>query len=242
MANTFKLVIFDLGNVVINFDYWRAVNKITKFTPLHPESPAFKSGDEWQIKIKSSRKPHLLRWGVTGFTVKRPEEIFQLFFDSDLTGLFEEGKISPQDFYLRVKDLLNSPISYEEFLLIWNEIFFVTADNLEVHKIIKNLKRSYFLTMISNIDTLHHHYLKENFAIFGQFDKIILSYEVGLRKPQPIIYQMALDAAGAKPAEAIYTDDRLELVESARKLGIKSFHFQGAGILKGNLRELGIIL
>src|SRR3990167_2192625 len=36
------------------------------FTPLHPEGPAFQSGDEWQIK--SSRKPRLLRRGVTGFT------------------------------------------------------------------------------------------------------------------------------------------------------------------------------
>ena len=36
------------------------------FTPLHPEGPAFQSEDEWQIK--SSRKPHLKRRGVTGFS------------------------------------------------------------------------------------------------------------------------------------------------------------------------------
>jgi type II secretory pathway pseudopilin PulG len=50
------------------------------FTPLHPENPAFQNGDEWQIKIKSSRKPRPvtkdfcngtrpLGRGVTGFTL-----------------------------------------------------------------------------------------------------------------------------------------------------------------------------
>jgi len=51
--------------------YTQALSKKQRipFTPLHPESPAFQSGDEWKIKIKSSRKPRLLRRGVTGFTL-----------------------------------------------------------------------------------------------------------------------------------------------------------------------------
>jgi hypothetical protein len=37
------------------------------FTPLHPKSPAFQSGDEENIKLGQTRKPRPLGWGVTGF-------------------------------------------------------------------------------------------------------------------------------------------------------------------------------
>lgn len=43
--------------------------KFLDFTPLDPESPAFQSGDEWEMKLKQSRKPRSLGRGLTGFTL-----------------------------------------------------------------------------------------------------------------------------------------------------------------------------
>ena len=42
--------------------------KGVSFTPLHPESHSLQTGDEWQIKFESTRKPRPLGRGVTGFT------------------------------------------------------------------------------------------------------------------------------------------------------------------------------
>jgi len=39
-----------------------------KFTPLDPESPAYKSGDEWKIKLEQTGKRRPLGRGLTGFT------------------------------------------------------------------------------------------------------------------------------------------------------------------------------
>src|SRR4030042_6411170 len=75
---------------------------------------------------------------ISAFTTKDPQEIFSLFFDSKLTGLFEEGKISPRDFFSGVQNMLNLEIGYEEFLPIWNEIFFLTEKNQAVYNLAKS--------------------------------------------------------------------------------------------------------
>jgi putative hydrolase of the HAD superfamily len=53
-----------------------------------------------------------------------------------------------------------------------------------------------------------------------EFDALILSLEVGARKPQRAIYQAALDAIGSQAAEAIFVDDQADYCDGARALGI----------------------
>ncbi len=207
MANhTIKAIIFDLGNVLVDFDHRIAAGRISKFTD------------------------------------KSPEEIFNLFFDSELTGLFEEGGISPQDFFLRVKEMVNLKLSYEEFLPIWNEIFFLSETNRAVYGLVKDLSKNYKVSLLSNINILHFEYLKSKFSVFGVFANIIASHEVGLKKPNPLIYKKTIEALGVLPSEAFYTDDRPELVESAKGLGIRGFVFKGVEQLKRDLLGAGVNL
>ena len=53
-----------------------------------------------------------------------------------------------------------------------------------------------------------------------EFDALILSFEVGSRKPQPAIYQAALDAVGSDAADAIFVDDQADYCDGARAVGI----------------------
>jgi len=170
------------------------------------------------------------------------EEIYNLFFDSSLTCLFEEGKISPSDFFSEIKKTLNLKLKYEEFLPIWNEIFFLTPTNYSVYKLAKDLKDHYTLCLASNINVLHFEYLKKNFSVFDIFDRFFLSYELKIRKPEALFYQKILKDLSLKPKEIFYTDDRLELVESAANLGINSFVFLGIDKLKEDLLKVGIKL
>ena len=53
-----------------------------------------------------------------------------------------------------------------------------------------------------------------------EFDALILSFEVGSRKPQPAIYQAALEAVGSEAADAIFVDDQADYCDGARAVGI----------------------
>jgi glucose-1-phosphatase len=169
---------------------------------------------------------------------KKEEEIYQLFFDSGITKDFEEGKISSQDFFKRVKDSLGLDIGYPAFLPIWNDIFFETPLNKKIQDFLKKIKNRYKIVMISNINETHYEFLKEKMPIFREFDKLILSYEIGFRKPAPEIYDAALKAAGVKNSEAFYIDDRADLIEAASKLGIKGVAFDGEEAFKKIKSEL----
>ena len=202
--NNIKAVIFDLGNVLIDFDHMIAAKRISKFTD------------------------------------KTPQEIFNLFFDSELTALFEEGKITALNFFSEVKKILNSKLDYAQFLPIWNEIFFLSEKNQAVYNLAKILRDRYKIALLSNINILHFDYLKKNFPVFDAFHNIIASFELGYRKPDPLIFQKTLHLLEVLPQNAFYTDDRAEFTEKACILGIRGFVFRDAEQLKRDLSGNGI--
>lgn len=57
------------------------------------------------------------------------------------------------------------------------------------------------------------------------FDYMVVSAEVGLMKPDPRIYLLALDELGAAPEESVFIDDVLANVEAARAVGMAGIHF-----------------
>ena len=68
------------------------------------------------------------------------------------------------------------------------------------------------------------------------FDTQVVSFEVGLAKPEPEIYRVVLARLGTAPAAALFVDDRLENIETARELGIQTAHFTG------NVHEVRLLL
>ncbi len=84
---------------------------------------------------------------------------------------------------------------------------------------------------------LNDYRIKE-FALHECFDAFISSCEVGMRKPDPGIFKLAMGIAQVKPEQCFYFDDRLMLVHAAKKAGINSFHHEGFLETKAILEEL----
>jgi putative hydrolase of the HAD superfamily len=177
---------------------------------------------------------------ISNFCNKTPKEIFDLFFVSEATILFEEGKLTPQEFFKRVKETLDLKLEYESFVPIWNDIFFLSAKNRAVYSLANTLRANYRVVLLSNINILHYEYLKQYFPVFSIFHKVFASFELGVIKPDQAIYKKALDDLGVSAEDVFYTDDRPELVESAKKLGINSFLFTGIEQLKKDLVFSGV--
>ncbi len=60
----------------------------------------------------------------------------------------------------------------------------------------------------------------ERLGIADAVDAMILSCEIGTRKPDATIYRNALDAIGAAPHDAVFVDDQTAYCDGARALGI----------------------
>jgi len=173
-------------------------------------------------------------------TPKNEEDIYNLFFDSGLTELYEEGKIDSGEFFRRIKEALRLNMGYDSFLAIWNDIFFETPLNIKMHNLLRSIKPGHRLIMVSNLNESHFGFLKGKLDIFRAFDKVVLSYEAGCRKPAPRIYKLALDFVKTPPSKALYIDDRKDLVEAASRLGIKGIVFDGEGAFERVEKELEV--
>jgi putative hydrolase of the HAD superfamily len=76
--------------------------------------------------------------------------------------------------------------------------------------------------LVSNATDLARKVLR-NLDMERYFDSIIISSEVGFRKPQREIFQMAVDRAGTSPGRALYIGDRLATdVKGARRAGLNA--------------------
>jgi len=58
------------------------------------------------------------------------------------------------------------------------------------------------------------------------FDVIIDSHEVGMRKPNPAIYELTMSKLGATPTRTAFLDDLLANVHAANALGIHGVHVE----------------
>ena len=109
-----------------------------------------------------------------------------------------------------------------------------------MYSLANKLREHYQVVLLSNINVLHYEYLKKYFPVFNVFHKVFTSFELGVIKPSPAIYQKILKALNVSAENVFYTDDREELVESAKALGINSFLFTGIEQLKRDLITSGI--
>src|SRR5690606_9814913 len=69
-------------------------------------------------------------------------------------------------------------------------------------------------------------YRIQKFELHRCFDAFISSCDIGMRKPDPGMYQLAIGIAHVLPEQCVYFDDRLMLVEAAKKKRIQAYHHQ----------------
>jgi putative hydrolase of the HAD superfamily len=199
-----EVIFFDLGNVILPFAHYQIAEKLSRF---------------------AQRKEF-----------QDPQKIFSYLFDfrEGIANDFDEGKLTPTNFFQSIKKHLHLSISFEEFIPIWTDIF---VEDQEVSKIILSLKEKWRLGLLSNTDPLHFNYILSKFPVMRAFDRWILSYEVGFTKPAVQIFQRAIEWASVEPRKILFIDDMKKHVEAAISLGMQGIHFISAQQLKEDLHK-----
>lgn len=167
------------------------------------------------------------------------KKIYDMFFDSEITRLFESGMISPKEFHERAARLLKVKLPYKDFVDIWNDIFW---EDVAMCELARELKGSYKLFLLSNINRLHFEYIRQKFDIINIFDELILSFAIGAIKPSRAIYDDVVRRAKGKKEALLYIDDRDDLVKEATRLGIDSIRFDNdIAALRAALNARGVL-
>jgi len=166
-----------------------------------------------------------------------PEDIYKKMFKSGIERAYELGQISSETFSRKVLDTLGINVDMSLIHKFWVEIF-SPVDGM--NEIISSLKKDYTLILLSNTNEWHFTYCEERFPAVRLFDSYVLSFQVGVRKPDPAIFKKALDCAKVKPNQCLYVDDIQDYADAASNLGIVGVRFTGIDQFKSDLDLLGV--
>jgi len=150
---------------------------------------------------------------------------------------FETGQIEPRAFHEEFCRALDLQADYDSFTEIWNSIF---TDPLIPESVLEGLAARYRLVLLSNTNAIHFDGLIRGYPLLRHFHGMILSHKVGAMKPDPRIYQAAIECAGCRPEECFYTDDIAAFVEGGRAAGMDAVQFKGFEQFKRDLSARGI--
>ncbi|MDQ6610327.1 MAG: HAD-IA family hydrolase [Bacteroidota bacterium] len=152
-----------------------------------------------------------------GFDYEEMNALHEIIFD-----IYEEGKVSLDDYLDTVLFYEPRPFSKETF----KEFMFQESKELpqllpwliewkQQHPDIK-------IFSLNNEPKDLNEYRITTFGLKRLYDGFISSCDVGLRKPDPGIFKLAMAVACYAPEECVYIDDREVLVRAGSRLGMKA--------------------
>lgn len=102
----------------------------------------------------------------------------------------------------------------------------------------EKLHRNYKTAILSNASSEFFRPMAEEAGLVKIFDEIIVSSELGIIKPDPRIFEYALNKLEVKPSEAVFIDDLVAHVEAAARLGLHAILYKSFPRLKTELERL----
>jgi putative hydrolase of the HAD superfamily len=167
------------------------------------------------------------------------DAIHGLLFGGPLEDTYESGRLSSAEFLRQVKDCCRVGCSEEMIAAAWADIFWPNED---VIRLLPGLKRHYRLLLGSNTNELHARQFCRQFEeVFAHFDALVLSHEVGARKPEASFFEHCRRLAACAPAECLFIDDLPANVLGARACGWHGIVYTGIADLRAELGRLGIL-
>lgn len=154
------------------------------------------------------------------------------------------GKISREKFINEVSKKLS--VNKKKLVRTIRQVYTAhMKKNHELYTLIKILrKKGYIIGVLTD----QWHFSRE--SIFPKkdqknFDFVIVSYEVGMKKPDPALYNLLIKRIHqknktVKPSEVIFIDNRDYNLLPAKEMGMKTVLFRGNADVYRMLRRFGV--
>lgn len=151
------------------------------------------------------------------------DDLVRAVFDSETARRATLGEISEDEHWQALARRFHRPPM--EINALRAEFFGGDIIDRELLEFIRSLRPRYKTGAISNAwNGLRNYMIGNKFE--DAFDHITISAEVGAAKPQPRIFELALQALGVEAGQSIFVDDFEENIDAARRVGMAAVHFR----------------
>jgi putative hydrolase of the HAD superfamily len=182
-------------------------------------------------------------WGADAR--RRAAELFHLDWEEfqdrhDLSfPAFDTGHISLDEYLNRTLFYRPRAFTREEFVAF---MFAQSKEYPESRALLDKVARSgkYFIGSINNEPLELNEYRIKAFDLRRDFQVFFSSCYLHARKPEEMIFRIALEVTQRPAGESVFIDDRPLNLENPRKLGMKTIHYQNAEQLRAELKNCGV--
>ncbi len=158
---------------------------------------------------------------ITRYVAERRTE--DLFYEAEV------GAITQHEFCEEVRRLTAVAVRDEDIVWAWNQLLGTISEERK-QKLWQLRQKGFRLFLLSNTNVMHwQHCASELFpyrnrVVEDYFERVFLSYEMHLAKPDPEVFSRVLATAGIDPSETLFIDDSAANCEAAETLGIHTYH------------------
>lgn len=131
---------------------------------------------------------------------------------------FKKGTLSEDEFWKTVNQKLGLSLTTSEYADLLVKHYEVDPSIRAV--VMKSRQLGYLSLICSNNFVTRISALENKFKFISDFDATVFSYEVGVMKPDFVIFRTLVEKSGLQPQEIVYADDKPENVTGAQAVGI----------------------
>ena len=164
---------------------------------------------------------------LTALGAEKADEMLDLSVQRGTLMDLEEGKISPSDFFKRMRQKIGKAVSDEEIVHALNELLIgIPLDRLTL---LRKLRQRFNVMMLSNTNPIMFDtkiaecFAQEGLSITDYFDDVYLSYRLKSCKPDIAIFKKVIELSRIVPQETLFFDDSQKNLDAAASLGFKTF-------------------
>lgn len=163
-------------------------------------------------------------------------DLSALIFDSPSAIQAMNGEITAEEHWNVVQNSLG--ISEEEINQVRSDFWAGDILDEDLVDFLRDLRPKYKTVLLSNAWDDLRQMIEDVWQIDDAFDQLIISAEIGLVKPDLVIYQWMLAELGLEPSQAVFVDDFQHNVQGAQAAGLHAIHFRTPDQALGELQIL----
>ena len=160
--------------------------------------------------------------------IKKANELLDVYHQQGIFLQLENGELTQEGFYEALREEAGKYIPNEDIDWAWMG-FFVECPEYKL-KMLEDLRAENFnLYLLSNTNpiimswALSPEFTPQGKTLADYFDKLYLSYQMRHVKPDPSIFEAMIVDSGMVPEETLFVDDGSANVQTAQKLGFKTY-------------------
>lgn len=167
------------------------------------------------------------------------EAVWQKWLTSAWVRRFESGRCSAEEFSSGVVSEWELAVPPERFLELFRD--WPIGPLAGSSELLVDVQRTVPIGCLSNTNTMHWEHQVARWPILGLFDYRFLSFDLGLVKPDPAVFQAVADSLPVSPDRVLFLDDNTLNSDAARSFGFLSERVRGVEEARQVLVDAGVI-